>query len=58
MVIETGSVITLKKQHPCGGNKWQIVKVGADIKMQCATCGRYITITRDDLKKRAKGLEK
>ena len=58
MVIETGSVVTLKKQHPCGGNVWTVVKTGADIKLQCNTCARYITITRDDLKKRAKGLEK
>ena len=58
MVIETGSVVTLKKPHPCGGRAWTVVKTGADIKLQCNTCARFITVTRDELKKRAKGLEK
>lgn len=56
MVIETGQEITLKKPHPCGGKVWTVVKIGVDIKLQCKTCGRFITVTRDDLKKRAKGL--
>lgn len=56
MVIETGQELTLKKPHPCGGKAWTVVKIGADIKLQCNTCGRFITITRDELKKRAKGL--
>lgn len=47
-------VVTLKKTHPCGGNDWKIVRVGADIKLQCVTCGKYINLTREALKKRAK----
>ena len=56
MVIETGSVVTLKKQHPCGGNVWTVVKTGADIKLQCTTCGKYVNLTRDELKKRVKNV--
>jgi hypothetical protein len=44
----------MKKQHPCGGAEWKIVRVGADIKLQCVTCGKFINLTRDELKKRAK----
>lgn len=47
-------VVTMKKQHPCGGNTWKIVRVGADIKLQCTTCGKYINLTRDELKNRSK----
>ena len=47
-------VVTMKKQHPCGGADWKIVRVGADIKLQCVTCGKYVNLTRDDLKKRVK----
>ncbi len=46
--------VTMKKQHPCGGTGWKIVRVGADIKLQCVTCGKYVNLTRDELKKRAK----
>ena len=26
-------IVIMKKPHPCGSNKWQIVRVGADIKI-------------------------
>ena len=47
-------IVTMKKQHPCGGAAWKIVRVGADIKLQCVTCGKYINLTRDEFKKRVK----
>ena len=53
-MYELNDVITMKKQHPCGGKEWKIVRVGADVKMQCLTCGKYINLTRDELKKRVK----
>ena len=28
-------IVMMKKQHPCGTNRWQIIRVGADIKIQC-----------------------
>ena len=46
--------VVLKKSHPCGGNRWVIVKLGADVKLQCKACGRFLTLTRDELKKREK----
>lgn len=52
-MYEVDALVTMKKQHPCGGKVWQIARVGADIKLQCQTCGKYINLTRDELKKRA-----
>ena len=51
------AIVTMKKQHPCGGADWKIVRVGADVKLQCLTCGKYINLTRDELKKRAKSIQ-
>jgi hypothetical protein len=53
-VYGLNEIVTMKKQHPCGGAEWKIVRVGADIKLQCVTCGKFINLTRDELKKRAK----
>ncbi len=44
--------VTLKKPHACGGNEWRIVKTGADIKLQCVACGRFVTLSRAELAKR------
>ena len=44
----------MKKPHPCGGKEWEVARIGVDVKLKCTTCGKYINLTRDELKKRAK----
>lgn len=49
-----GSKVIMKKQHPCGTNLWEIVRLGADIKIKCIACGRMIMIPRIDFNKKLK----
>ena len=49
-----GSVVVMKKQHPCGTNEWEIVRVGADIKIRCINCGRTVLIHRIEFNKKLK----
>ena len=49
-----GSIVTMKKQHPCGTNEWEIVRVGADIKIKCLKCGRTVLIPRVEFNKKLK----
>lgn len=53
-LIEIGSLIEFKKQHPCGGKIWKVLRIGIDFKLECTTCQRVITIARLDVKKRIK----
>ena len=56
-MIETfdlGDIVEMKKKHPCGVNRWEIVRMGADIKIKCTGCGRLIMMTRRDFEKRMK----
>ena len=48
------SIVEMKKQHPCGCNKFRITRVGVDIKIECINCGRTIMLTRVDFKKKIK----
>lgn len=57
-MYELNDVITLKKIHPCGGTVWIVSRVGADVKLQCKTCGKYVNLTREELKKRVKSIQK
>lgn len=41
----------MKKNHPCGTNKFEIVRVGADIKIRCVNCSRVIMLSRVDFNK-------
>ena len=49
-----GSKVIMKKQHPCGTNEWEIVRVGADIKIKCINCGRLVLIPRIEFNKKVK----
>lgn len=53
-VYNVGDKVVLRKKHPCGGFEWEIVKLGADIKIKCTTCGRVIFVPRIDLTKKIK----
>lgn len=53
-MYELNQIITMKKAHPCGGQDWEVVRIGADIKLRCVTCGKFVNLTRDELKKRVK----
>lgn len=57
LVYDIGDIITLKKGHPCGENKWEIVRKGADMKLKCLGCGRLIWISRIDFEKRVRKIE-
>ena len=51
---ELGTKVIMKKQHPCGTNEWEIVRVGADIKIKCLKCGRTVLIPRIEFNKKLK----
>ncbi len=51
---QIGTHIIMKKNHPCGSNEWEIIRLGADIKIKCCGCGHMIFIPRVDLNKKIK----
>lgn len=49
-----GSIVEMKKVHPCGNNRFKVVRVGVDIKITCQKCGRSIMLPRVDFNKKIK----
>ncbi|CCY44865.1 putative uncharacterized protein [Clostridium sp. CAG:1193] len=49
-----GSIVIMKKNHPCGENKWQITRVGVDIKIKCMKCNHEVMLSRLDFEKKLK----
>jgi hypothetical protein len=47
-------VVRLRKPHPCGGYEWKIVRLGADIGLECLTCKRRVILPRRELARRMK----
>jgi len=54
--IELGAVVRLRKPHPCGGYDWKVVRLGADIGLECLRCGRRVLLPRRDLARRLKSV--
>ena len=46
--------VELKKQHPCGGKTWVILRLGMDIKLRCETCGHELMLPRNRAEKAIK----
>lgn len=55
MDVRVGDLLTMKKQHPCGGNEFFVLRSGMDFKLKCVKCGHDIEITRV---KAEKGIKK
>ncbi|MEX1378191.1 MAG: DUF951 domain-containing protein [Eubacteriales bacterium] len=53
-----GDIVMMKKPHPCGSNRWEIVRTGADIKIKCLgeNCGRVVMLTRREFNKSLKSI--
>ena len=48
-------IVVMKKNHPCKkSNEWQIVRIGADVKIKCLGCGAIIMMPRHDFNKKLK----
>jgi len=54
MEVRTGDVVRLKKKHPCGGDEWQVIRLGADIGLKCRKCQRRVTLERGVFERRLK----
>lgn len=51
---QVGDRVQLRKPHPCGSDSWVVVRVGADIGLQCEGCGRKVLLERPLFRKRLK----
>jgi len=54
--LSLDDVVRLRKPHPCGGYDWKIVRLGADIGLECLQCKRRVLLTRRELFRRLKAV--
>jgi hypothetical protein len=47
--LELDDILKLRKMHPCGEDRWKVIRLGADIKIECLGCGRQVMLTRRKL---------
>jgi hypothetical protein len=54
--LNVGDRVRLRKPHPCGSYEWRVVRLGADIGLECAQCGHKVMLTRRELAHRLKAV--
>ncbi len=56
MDVQVGDIIVVRKNHPCGGNKFLVLRVGMDFRIRCQQCEREVMLPRVKIEKRIKQL--
>ena len=46
MDIQLHDVLVMKKAHPCGEKRWEVLRTGADFRLRCIGCGHAIMTAR------------
>ncbi|MFA8439660.1 DUF951 domain-containing protein [Pueribacillus sp. YX66] len=47
-------VVEMKKPHPCGENRWKVIRLGADIRIKCMGCDHSVLMPRREFTKKLK----
>ncbi|HHY21067.1 MAG TPA: DUF951 domain-containing protein [Bacilli bacterium] len=53
-VFNLNDVVEMKKPHPCGENRWRIIRMGMDIRIKCLGCQHSVLIPRKEFAKKLK----
>jgi hypothetical protein len=56
--IQLNDIVELKKEHPCGSDKWRVLRTGADFRLECLGCGHKFMLDRNVLFKKIKNVLK
>ena len=56
MDIRVGDRLEMKKQHPCGGKVFTVLRSGMDFKLKCLTCGHEVMVPRAKAEKNIKNV--
>lgn len=44
--LHSGDRVRLRKAHPCGGDEWEVLRAGMDVKARCLKCQRLVRLER------------
>lgn len=46
MKFYLGDIVVLRKAHPCGSNRWEVLRTGMDFRIRCLGCGHLVMLPR------------
>lgn len=54
ILYEINDIVEMKKPHPCGKNRWKIIRMGMDIRIKCEGCSHSVLIPRKEFSRKIK----
>ena len=54
MDIKLNDILVMKKEHPCGGKDFLVLRVGMDFRIRCVKCNREVMVPRQKIEKNIK----
>ena len=58
MDVQLNDILVMKKNHPCGANRFLVLRIGMDFKLRCTGCGREFMSPRSKIEKLIKKIER
>lgn len=52
--FDLNDIVEMKKPHPCGTNRWKIIRMGMDIRMKCEGCSHSVMLPRREFTRKLK----
>lgn len=52
--LSEGDILTLKKKHPCGGDRFEVLRAASDVRLKCICCGKNLLLPRYEVEKALK----
>lgn len=49
-----GDIVKMRKVHPCGSDRWEVMRTGMDFRIKCLGCGRQVMLPRPKFEKGVK----
>ena len=54
MDVRVGDTLLMKKKHPCGSDRFAVLRIGADFKIKCTGGGHEVMLERVKVEKNIK----
>ena len=58
MDVRIGDTLQMKKQHPCGNDRFLVLRSGMDFRLRCTKCGREVMVPRVKAEKNIKKINR
>lgn len=58
MDIRVQDILVMKKAHPCGDKRWEVLRTGMDFRLRCLGCGHEVMLPRRNAEKNIKAVQR